>query len=486
MISNEKAPSSAIARITKRLLGRRSDWIPDLAPPPGLRNLFGPLLVLVTFAVSAIPFLGMINQPGNDALGLLVGTESIVAMAWTFVLAVRTGWSEHLFGGLDRVYVAHRWLGVISVVLMWWHIQSSNNVTGIAGADPAAAELGTTLAGVAEPTLYILVIASIVRWLPWRLWRLTHKLLIIPFVFAAYHMLTAEKPFANLSGWGLWFGFVVAAGCLSYVLRVIGRNIIWRGSSYQVTEVIPHPDAVEIVMTPRGRPLRWQPGQFAFVKFQVRGASEPHPFSIAAAPGSGNLRFMVRRLGDWTDRLADFAKPGNRVFVEGPYGHLRVLPAQSRRTVWVAGGVGITPFLSALPLLTGDEPPILFHAVRDENDAHAREEIEAAAKQGRLVVHYFGSAQNRRLTAESMASVLGSDGLQDAHVVVCGPAKLTRWVTRFARRAGAKRVESEIFDLRGGIAPDLSRAISANLDATPSLRRLSESRLWLRTGQLED
>lgn len=470
-------------RAVKALLGRKSDWVPAIPSLPGLANLPGPIIVILTFAVSAIPFLGMFNSAGNDGLGLLVGTVSIVAMAWTFVLAIRTRWSEYLFGGLDRVYVAHRWLGVVAVVLMWWHIQSSNEITGIAGADPASAELGTTLAGIAETTLYVLVIMSIIRWLPWRLWRLTHKLLIIPFAFAAYHMITAEKPFANLSAWGLWFGVIIASGCIAYLLRVIGRDMIWRGSPHQVTHVVAHPHAVEIVMNPQGRPLRWKPGQFAFVKFQVRGASEPHPFSIAAVPGDANLRFMVRQLGDWTANVEHFATEGARVFVEGPYGHLQVTPAEPRRTIWIAGGVGITPFLSALPTLTAKEPPILLHAVRNEHDAHARAEIDAAAEQGRISRHYFGSAQSRRLTPESVTAVLGPQGFRDAHVVVCGPVKLTRWVKRLARNHGAKHIESEIFDLRSGIAPDLSRSVAAGLGASPLARRLSQSRIWLREGR---
>ncbi|MBQ1443161.1 MAG: ferredoxin reductase family protein [Renibacterium sp.] len=487
-MSNDQRPAEpALSGATKTLLGRKSDWTPGFAPFPGVRNLLGPLLIIATFALSALPFLGMLEQPGDDALGLLVGTESILAMSWTFVLAIRTRWSEWLFGGLDRVYVAHRWLGVVAVVLMWWHIQSSNQVTGVPGANPAAAEFGTTLAGIAEPTLYLLVLVSVLRWLPWRLWRLTHKLLIIPFGFAAYHMVTAEKPFGNFSAWGLWFSIVIAAGILGYLIRVVGRDAIWRGSPYRIAELIPHPGAVEILLTPQGRPLSWKPGQFAFLKLQVPGLSEPHPFSIATDPQRPGLRFMVRRLGDWTDQLEDAVAVGDRAFVEGPYGQLRIFPAGSpRRTVWIAGGVGITPFLAALqqlPGASGQEPPILIHAVRNEDSAHARSEVEAAAAQGRIELHYFDSDAGRPLTEQSLLQELGPSGLRGAHVVLCGPVKMTRWLRRLARRQDAKHVESEIFDLRGGIAPDLSRVIGPRLNRMPLARLLSEARIWLRSGR---
>lgn len=484
MANRGRPVASTINPTLKAFLGRSSDWVPKISSTPTLRHLSGPLLVLISFALSAVPFLSMFGRPGDDGPGLLLGTGSIVAMAWTFVLAIRTRWSEILFGGLDRVYLTHRWLGVIAVLLMWLHIQSSNNINGFAGADPASAELGTTLAGIAESTLYILVIASIVRWLPWRLWRLTHKLLIVPFAFAGYHMITAEKPFPNISVWGLWFIFVIAVGSLAYLVRVIGRDVIWRGTPYEVTDVINHPGAVEITLAPQGRALVWRPGQFAFLKFQVRGASEPHPFSIAANPQGHQLRFMIRTLGDWTDRLKNVAKVGDQVFVEGPYGQLQVLPVQARRTIWIAGGVGITPFLSVLstlPSFPDQEPPILVHAVREEATAHARSEVTAAAARGDVQVHYFSSSEDKPLTPGALTETLGGQGFRDAHVVVCGPVTMTRWIRRIARRQGAKNIESEIFDLRGGIAPEVSRTVSPWLARNSIFRWLSDNTFWLRT-----
>ena len=443
---------------TSALLGRPRDWVPDLGVPVEASHLLGPVTVVATFAASAIPF---VNADG-DGLGLYVGTASILAMAWAFLLSIRLGWSEWAFGGLDRVYVAHRWLGIVAVVLMWWHVQSKNELEsgGVAGASENLAETGNDLAGLAEPFLYVLVLASILRALPWRIWRFTHKLLIVPFAFASFHMITAEKPFANMSAWGLWFFVVIAAGVAAYLARVVWRDMAVRGRAHRVTAVIPHVRSVEVRLSPLRRPLRRRAGQFAFVKLRAPGMSEPHPFSIASAPNDPELTFMIRELGDWTSSVAANTRVGDQAIVEGPYGRLRLLPRRGRPVVWVAGGVGITPFLSALahPPPAGMHPPTLLYAVRSATEAHAREAIDAAAAQGRVIVHYFESRNGTPLTPTALDDT-SAGAFAGAHVVICGPTPLVRWVRRYARSHRAHHIEAELFDLRGGIGPDPSAAL---------------------------
>ena len=81
--------------------------------------------------------------------------------------------------------------------------------------------------------LYILVGISLIRWFPYRIWRLTHKLPGIPFAFASLHFFTAEKPYANGSAWGWWFGAFMVAGLAAYVARVLIRDVAVPGGRVQ-------------------------------------------------------------------------------------------------------------------------------------------------------------------------------------------------------------------------------------------------------------
>ncbi|MGI9539761.1 MAG: ferric reductase-like transmembrane domain-containing protein, partial [Miltoncostaeaceae bacterium] len=280
--------------------------LPTLRPPrPGLHWL-GPLAVIASVAVSWFAFQGATGEDGSVAFGLFIGAASIVLMAWSFILAVRSRVLEPLFGGLDRMYRVHRWAGALAIGAMFLHTRAEPEIEGgIRGAGEGVADMATNLAGNAEIALYALVGLSVIRWIPYRWWRWTHKLLGIPFALASWHFLTAEKPYDNASAWGVFFGAFMIAGLVAYLGRVLVRDMLARGRRYRVESAEVVGSSLDLRLAPAGRPLRFAAGQFAVLKLQRRGLREPHIFTIASAPEDGELRFFIRRLGDWTGRLHD-------------------------------------------------------------------------------------------------------------------------------------------------------------------------------------
>ena len=106
--------------------------------------------------------------------------------------------------------------------------------------------------------------------------------------------------------------------------------------------------ATEVVLKPVGEMLNFKPGQFAFVEIQGKEWSEPHPFTISSAPNEDRLRLTMKVLGDWTRKVREELHPGGEVIVRGPYGRFDASTAECRKQVWIAGGIGLTPFLSKL------------------------------------------------------------------------------------------------------------------------------------------
>jgi len=123
-------------------------------------------------------------------------------------------------------------------------------------------------------------------------------------------------------------------------------------------------------MKPRGRHLRYRPGQFAFLRFDLPGLKQAHPFTVSSAPqADGKLRFSIKASGEWTSALSRTLSVGTTAFVEGPYGHF-TLPKHVEPTVWIAGGIGITPFLAWAEALAPDASPVhLFYYVRTKAEA---------------------------------------------------------------------------------------------------------------------
>ncbi len=445
----------------RSFLGTRSDWsisLPQLPRHPSVGWL-GPLVIFLTAAVSYLPFIGATGDDGSVTLSLFAGAASIVLMAWSFVLALRVRLIEPLFGGLDRVYKSHRWAGVLSAVLMFLHPRINPEIEGgILGASKNTADAAEGLAETGELMIYGLIGLSLLRMIPYRWWRWTHKLFGIPFGFASWHFYTAEKPYANGSGWGWYFSTIMVAGLVAWVARVFVRDNVGRGARYRVVSHELSGDLLTIELAPEKTGMDFSAGQFAFLRFDLPGLGEPHPFSIASSPSSKNLQFTIRCLGDWTKALSTAELMNARVQVEGPYGAFKPSGKLPQRNVWIAGGVGIAPFLSALGG-TEATPDVLF-ATRTADTDPLVARLRQAEQEGQINLHLFESSAGNRMSPDALEQLFGPDGLIGAHVALCGPDALVRSMANAARRLGASEVHTEDFDIRSGIGPERSVEIN--------------------------
>lgn len=111
---------------------------------------------------------------------------------------------------------------------------------------------------------------------------------------------------------------------------------------------------------------------------------------------------------------------GDNVLVEGPKG-VFMLPAEDTQLIFIAGGVGITPFISMLRHLKqspGTSKPILFYYNRSRDSAAYLSELEGY--QDVIILHaVFGP-----ITKESI--VVGNDDLSNALWYVAGPQSMVK------------------------------------------------------------
>ena len=179
-------------------------------------------------------------------------------------------------------------------------------------------------------------------------------------------------------------------------------------------------------------------------------------FTIAEPPTSGKLRFFIKDLGDWTQKLHEADNlVGTTVYVEGPYGQFKPLHT-GVQNVWVAGGVGITPFLSAAAGLKDTEnPPVLYFCVRSRKEAMGLKILEQAHNKGVLELIVVASDEGPRFNASMLEERFGDKGLKGANVAMCGPTPLLVAAEKSVRALGARKIESEDFDFRQGFGPNV-------------------------------
>ena len=118
----------------------------------------------------------------------------------------------------------------------------------------------------------------------------------------------------------------------------------------------------------------------------------------------------------------------------------------------MAGGIGITPFLSALRTIgPGHSRTIrLFYCVRSAREALFVDELETlATAAGGVTVTRVVSEAGERLDAWAIDAALGR-ALADWSYYLCGPQPLVASISKglVDRGAPARRIHHEAFELR--------------------------------------
>ena len=120
-----------------------------------------------------------------------------------------------------------------------------------------------------------------------------------------------------------------------------------------VAEVVKHTDSVvSYRFLPQGRVPRFQAGQFLHLALDDYHPDSPWPesrvFSIASSPSerTTELAVTISVKGRFTERIFNTLETGSTCWLKLPYGEF--LFPSDRHLVLIAGGVGITPYLSLL------------------------------------------------------------------------------------------------------------------------------------------
>lgn len=415
-------------------------------------NPFGLIVMIATTLFPAYQLFALPDVTDQVALfSQYLGLAALILMAWGQILSTRFAGMEAIFGGLDRIYVLHKWAGIVAMAAILVHDTVDAEMRGL-GGETALTEVAETLGEISLYGLLILVVLSVATFVPYHLWKWTHKAMGALFVAGAFHFVFIMKPFAMTDPAGLFTGLFCVAGIAAYVWMLLPERLR-PARRYRVAGIEKTGDALAVSLVPVGRPVRAAAGQFGILSFTGSGQPEPHPFSFSKLGDDGALRVTVKALGDFTTRLPRVLEVGQDVRIQGPFGRFRL--AAKGPEIWVAGGIGVTPFVTWAEALAVDAPDMhLFYCVKSRAGAPHLAEVEAlAAARPNLHLHVVASAEGQRLSPEMMADVVGVDVLAASKVSFCGPVGLRRSLQKALPRYGvsARRFHYEEFEFRTGV-----------------------------------
>ncbi|MDF3856107.1 MULTISPECIES: ferredoxin reductase family protein [Paracoccus] len=423
-------------------------------------------------------------QPANffALRGTMVQYTGIIAMAAmsvAMILALRPRWPERWFGGLDKMYRLHKWLGIAALVVsvvhwLWgqgpkWAVGWGLIERPVRGERPPLenpieqllmSQRGTA-EGLGEWAFYaavLLIVLALLKYFPYQLFYKTHRLLAAAYLVLVFHAVVLTTFSYWMSPIGTVMALLLAAGTYSAVIVLLrrvgaGRQVRGRIASLQY---YPGVKALETeIEVPQGWPGH-KPGQFAFaMSDRTEGA---HPYTIASAWNEKDRRitFVTKELGDHTSRLREKLKVGDEVSIEGPYGCFDFDNGQPRQ-IWIGGGIGITPFIAGMKHLAQERrmhpdqrPPMvdLFHTTADYDEKAIVKLTEDAVAAG-IRLHVLVDARDGLLTGERIRVAVPD--WRDASIWFCGPTGFGEALRRDFSAQGlpvAKRFHHELFAMR--------------------------------------
>jgi len=375
----------------------------------------------------------MTNESWNNVhriLGEVFSSWVVTVFAFNFLMATRAKWVERLFGGLDKMYLIHRRSGVIAVFLLVAHFL-------IVPRDLVAFTPGKPLGFYALILILIGVLISAVPFfkkkLAYHKWVNFHKLMGLFYLLGVVHgmmvkSLIQELPITRVYVFGMAFIGIVAWFYRAFLFKLFNKK-----QKYKVIEVRNKNHGIsEIIMKSDSKKLQFLAGQFAFFTFSSFKKREQHPFTISSHPYDDFLRITVKGLGDYTDKLADKIQVGDPVSVEGPYGHFSSSFIKEKEQIWIAGGIGITPFLS----LAKDAYPNkvkLFWCVDAEEHAVYKKELEDIALNSNNFDYTIWPSKDKGYLS---ADKLGINTYKDKGYLICGPKSLKENMTKQLKGKG--------------------------------------------------
>lgn len=365
-------------------------------------------------------------------LSALFGT-ALFALA--FLLNTRIKFLEDLFGGMDKMYRAHHIFGTVAFLSLLLHplfLAGTYAALSVAAAAsflfPGASfvnDLG--IYGLFTMELFLIFTFFARTMAKYQNWKFVHRLLGLSFILGSLHVLLVSSDVRTNAFMRYYMVLVVLVGLLSYVYRTLFWRRLVKQYSYNVSAVKPLGSAItELLMSPEKDSVSFLPGQFIFISIESEIANrEQHPFTISSAPADRTLRLSIKNLGDYTSGIGSVAS-GTKVKIEGPYGRFCPSYYSGKAQLWIAGGIGITPFLSMVRSI--EKYPTnsridLYYCTRDTGEAVFLPELMAISEKNKnLNVISFCSMKKGRINAGFIEA--SSKDLKEKEIFICGPATM--------------------------------------------------------------
>lgn len=390
------------------------------------------------------------------------GAWVLIILMITFLLSTRQRLIVKWFGGLDILYIWHRFTAMASLGLIFLH-QTVATDEGLIILSRYR-QLGLDVEDLGELSrnlfIFLIVMALFAKWMKYEHFKYLHKLMILPYLFGLYHGFASS--WVDLLALDTLSIFMISTSLIglgsSLYMLIFYQHVAFKYTG-SVTKVTHLTNTMIDIKVKVSKPYKFKPGQHCFIRFENKQLSKhPHPFSISGTDDD-YIYFTIKNLGDFTKVLVDQLTPNTIVHLSKPYGHMTFKTTQTEQ-VWVAGGVGVTPFLSYIRSDSLSNQPItLFYAVRNLDEAiHVDTFQTYASNHPNFKFVLFDSSKEGFLSSKHLP-------LNDhVHVSMCGPKPMVDSIKKGIKKSYPNiPMTIEAFSFTGNLVSDVITFIKKSI-----------------------
>lgn len=420
-------------------------------------------LFFAFLAVSLILFLSLIFSPinltelsGSSLLylfGKLAGLIGFLFLAILIFFGDTARFFDRFFG-MDKIIKFQRKFALITSLFVIFHpiffILSDSFflkylIPNFASIPMALGTLG----------LYIFLIVSIFsvlyKRISYDIWQYIHIGTYFLFFFSLYHAFKVGSNVDNIFVKSLFY--IILLGIIIGIIYRTNYKIKQRKNKFYVKNINWKTKDTFTLTLKTNKKFNFKAGQFCFLRINKNKLYARHPFTISSPPNEKDLEFTIKLQGRFT-KIASQLKEGEEIIVEGPFGTFTV-EDDNKNLVFIAGGVGITPFMSIIKNhsdLRKQQNITLLYGSKTKEDIIFRDELDTIQKDWFTKIYLLSNANsssemyergyiNKTLISKHIKN------LNNTLFYICGPEQMKKCVKKILANLGVKNqnIKTESF-----------------------------------------
>jgi len=347
--------------------------------------------ITIVLWIASIPYLPERSQTPLKLISQITANLTILYMSLSIILSMKLHTIDRYFKGMNTSYKIHAFIGSTAFLFMIGHplllvinaLPNTNTAFGyVFFGTRTAANFGIAAVYL---TIFAFTFMTFIK-LKYTSWLTTHRLLALSFLLGSIHAFLAPSMLTRFLPFSLWMGLLILLGISGSFYSLFLYKLLGHHLKYTIVRLDILGDILNVTLQPLRSQLNYLPGQFIYARFKNNKLNnELHPFSLSSTPQENVLRLSIKALGDYTKKIQNTLVINDKVDIFGPFGNFGGTHLNEKNDlIWIAGGVGITPFLSMLHAehINRTNKKILFYySLNKPAEAAFDEEICSATKE---------------------------------------------------------------------------------------------------------